>query len=324
MGMEEQAGHGGLRLLTFRDAEGERIGVERDERILDLTRAAALAGQPANTNELRSMLELITGGERALTRVHALVASSPSDVELSMEAVEILAPIPRPRKNIFCLGRNYAEHAAESLRAIGREVQLPEFPNIFTKAVTSVNGPYGDIPYDETVTTKLDWEVELAVVIGRGGRHIAKAEALAYVWGYTIINDVSARDVQNRSGVQWFLGKSLDGACPMGPVIVTADDMLDPTRLRLTCSVNGVLKQDDVAGSMLFDIPTIIETLSHILTLEPGDVIATGTPAGVGFARTPPEFLYPGDVVESSIASIGTLRNRVVQVTRGTEMPEKA
>ncbi len=309
--MAEQSERGGLRLLTYRDAGGERVGMERNGRILDLARAAALSGE---VNVWRTMLDLIAEGEPALERAQRLFASAPAQAELPMESVVILAPIPRPRKNVFCLGRNYAEHAAELLRAIGREVRLPEFPNIFTKAVTSVNGPYGDLPYDEAVTQYLDWEVELGVVIGRGGRHIPKSEALAHVFGYTVINDISARDIQNRAGVQWFLGKSLDGSCPMGPVIVTADGVPDPTRLRLTCTVNGVVRQEDVAGSMIFDIPTIIETLSQVLTLEPGDVIATGTPAGVGFARTPPEFLHPGDVVELTIEGIGTLRNRVVAV----------
>jgi 2-keto-4-pentenoate hydratase/2-oxohepta-3-ene-1,7-dioic acid hydratase in catechol pathway len=315
--MDEQTAQRGLRLLTFRDAAGERIGVERDGHILDLARAAALAEHTAGDDELRSMLALIEGGERTLEQVRSLAASAPEQAALARESVEILAPIPRPRKNIFCLGRNYAEHAAESLRAIGQEVKLPAFPNIFTKAVTTINGPYGDIPYDSSVTEKLDWEVELAVVIGPGGYHITRENALAHVWGYTVVNDISARDIQNRPGTQWFLGKSLDGACPMGPVIVTADGIADPQRLHLTLSVNGVVKQDDITEHLIFDIPTIVEALSQVLTLEPGDVIATGTPAGVGFARTPPEFLKPGDVLESTVEGIGTLRNRVVAVDRG-------
>lgn len=302
----------GLRILTFRDAAGTRLGVARGGRILDLARAADAAGGDARPDELRDMLALIAGGGEALARVRALVDAAPAEAALPWEAVEVLAPIPRPRKNIFCLGRNYAEHAAESLRAIGREVKLPEFPNIFTKAVTSVAGPYADIPYDTRVTEQLDWEVELGVIIGRGGRHIAREDAFVHVWGYTVLNDLTARDLQHQGGVQWFLGKSLDGACPMGPFIVTADGIPDPQGLRLRLAVNGAMKQDDTTEHMLFDVATIIETLSRVLTLEPGDILATGTPSGVGFARTPPEFLRPGDVVEATVEGIGTLRNRVM------------
>jgi 2-keto-4-pentenoate hydratase/2-oxohepta-3-ene-1,7-dioic acid hydratase in catechol pathway len=313
--MAEQAMVGGLRVLTFRDAEGERVGVERARgRIMDLARVATLAGEDAQAPELRRMLALIAGGEEALARVRALVASAPAEAELAWEAVEVLAPIPQPRKNILCVGRNYAEHAAESLRAIGQEVTLSAFPNLFTKATTTVNGPCGDIPYDAAVTEKLDWEVELGVIIGRGGRHIPRAEALEHVWGYTVLNDISARDLQHRPGVQWFLGKSLDGSCPMGPVIVTADGIADPQRLRLSLAVNGVVKQEDTTEHMLFDVATLIETLAQVMTLESGDILATGTPAGVGFGRTPPEFLRPGDLLESRIEGIGTLRNRVVEV----------
>ena len=221
----------------------------------------------------------------------------------------------RPRKNVFCVGRNYAEHAAESLRAVGREVKLPPAPNIFTKAVTAVTGPNAAIPYDASVTTQLDWEVELGVVIGRGGRHIAREHALAHVFGYTVINDLSARDIQNRPGMQWFLGKSLDGSCPLGPVIVTAAEIADPQSLALRLAVNGVVKQEDTTAHMLFDVAAIIAEISRAVTLEPGDIIATGTPAGVGFARTPPEFLQPGDLMETSVAGIGTLHNRITAAT---------
>jgi 2-keto-4-pentenoate hydratase/2-oxohepta-3-ene-1,7-dioic acid hydratase in catechol pathway len=230
--------------------------------------------------------------------------------------VEVLAPIPRPHKNIFCVGRNYREHAIESFRAVGKEVRLPESPNIFTKAVTTVNGPYGDIPFDPEVSEQVDWEVELAVVIGVGGRHLRKEDALTHVFGYTVLNDVTARDIQNRPGIQWFQGKSLDGFCPMGPVLVTADEIGDPQSLHLQLEVNGIRKQDSSTSLMLFDVATLIADLSEVLTLEPGDIIATGTPDGVGFARTPPEFLQPGDLMESSIEGIGTMRNRVVSVQR--------
>jgi 2-keto-4-pentenoate hydratase/2-oxohepta-3-ene-1,7-dioic acid hydratase in catechol pathway len=162
------------------------------------------------------------------------------------------------------------------------------------------------------VSERLDWEVELAVIVGPGGRHIAREDALRHIWGYTVLNDVSARDIQNRPGVQWFLGKSLDGSCPMGPWIVTSDELGDPTNLRLQLRVSGAVKQDDTTANMLFNIPALLAEISRFVTLQPGDILATGTPSGVGFARTPPEFLRPGDVMESEITGIGTLRNRVV------------
>lgn len=304
-----------MRLATFRDEAGTRIGAVRGERIVDLSRAALLAGEEPPL-ELREMRALIEGGTAALRRVHALLNGTPEEAELPVAAVELLAPIPRPRKNVFCLGRNYAEHAAESLRAIGQEVKVPAYPNVFTKAPTAITGPFADIPYDASLTTEIDWEVELTAVVGRAGRHIAKADALAYVFGYTILNDVSARDIQHKPGVQFFQGKSLDAASPVGPVIVTADEIPDPQKLRLRLLLNGEVKQDDTTANMLFDTATIIEVLSRVLTLEPGDLIATGTPAGVGFARTPPEFLKPGDVMESEIKGIGTMRNRIVEITR--------
>ncbi|MGZ3640141.1 MAG: fumarylacetoacetate hydrolase family protein [Ktedonobacterales bacterium] len=302
-----------MRLATFRDASGVRIGVVRGETIIDLARADVLSGEEAGA-ELRDVLALIDGGVEALHRAEALAEASLPQAVLPLADVELLAPIPRPRKNIFAVGRNYAEHAAESLRAIGQQMKLPEYPNIFTKAVTTVTGPRADIPYDATVTSELDWEVELGVIIGRGGRHIPREEALAHVWGYTVVNDITARDIQNKAGVQWFQGKSLDGSCPLGPWIVTADEIPDPQHLRLRLWVNDVLKQDDTTEHMLFDVAAIISTLSHVLTLEPGDILATGTPSGVGFARTPPEFLRPGDVMRTEVEGIGALLNMVTEV----------
>ena len=303
-----------MRVATFRTGGRERLGVVRDQRMVDVALAADRLERGDLAGAASGMLALIAGGDEALAALAEVVAAAPEDALLPLETVELRAPIPRPRKNILCVGRNYAEHAAESLRAIGQEVKLPEFPNIFTKAVTAVTGPTSEIVIDQAVSERIDWEVELAVIIGTGGRGIAREDALRHVWGYTILNDVSARDIQNRAGVQWFLGKSLDGSCPMGPWIVTADELRDPTNLRLRLLVNGIVKQEDTTAHMIFDIPTLLADISRGMTLEPGDILATGTPSGVGFARTPPEFLRPGDLMESEIEGIGTMRNRVVGV----------
>jgi 2-keto-4-pentenoate hydratase/2-oxohepta-3-ene-1,7-dioic acid hydratase in catechol pathway len=257
------------------------------------------------------MLTLIDAGPALWQRLQQDAPQLARSAEsLPLADTELLAPIPRPRKNILCLGLNYRDHAEESARAKGALLAIPTDAVVFTKNVTSVIGPYADIPAHTAVTRELDWEVELGVIIGVGGRGIARERALDHVFGYTVINDVSARDLQFRHK-QFFLGKSLDGSCPMGPWIVTRDEIADPQNLALQCRVNGVLKQNGHTRDMIFDVATIIEVLSRGMTLEPGDVISTGTPAGVGFARTPPEYLNPGDLVECEIEDIGTLRNRV-------------
>lgn len=260
-----------------------------------------------------SMLDIIDGGTVLMSELARRVESAPDSCRVPEAKIHLLAPIPRPRKNVICLGLNYADHAQESYAAQGKKVEIPQHPVVFTKAVTSVTGPFDDIPLDPHITTQLDWEVELAVVIGRGGRHIEEHNALDYVFGYTVINDVSARDIQFRHK-QYFLGKSLDGACPMGPCIVTADEIPNPQSLSLRTWVNGVLKQSSTTQAQIFSVAQIISLLSRSLTLEPGDIIATGTPSGVGFARTPPEFLSSGDSVECEIEAIGRLRNRIALV----------
>jgi len=260
-----------------------------------------------------TLLELIDAGPQRWAELRreapAIIAEGP---RWPLAEVQLLAPIPRPRKNIMCLGWNYAEHVSESAVASGRKIETPTDPVVFTKNVTSVNAPYGDLPAHSEVTQQLDWEVELGVVIGLGGRAIPRERALAHVFGYTVINDVSARDLQFRHK-QFFLGKSLDGSCPMGPAIVTPDEIPDPQMLAIASRVNGVPKQASSTREMIFDVASIVSILSRGMTLQPGDVIATGTPSGVGFARNPPEFLRPGDVVECEIERIGLIRNRVVQ-----------
>jgi 2-keto-4-pentenoate hydratase/2-oxohepta-3-ene-1,7-dioic acid hydratase in catechol pathway len=257
------------------------------------------------------MLRLVEGGSALLERVQA--ATRDRRPSSTLAEARLLAPFPRPPKNILCLGLNYREHVAEGARATSGNIRLPDYPVWFTKAVTSVCGPYEDICIDPAVSTQYDWEVELAVVIGREGRHIPRERALEYVHSYTVFNDFSVRDVQMRHGGQWFKGKSLDRSSPMGPWLVTPDELGDPASLTVTCRVNGVEKQRSNTSLMIFDIPTAIADISQVLTLEPGDVIATGTPSGVGFARTPPEFLRAGDVLETEIERIGVLRNRIVE-----------
>jgi 2-keto-4-pentenoate hydratase/2-oxohepta-3-ene-1,7-dioic acid hydratase in catechol pathway len=297
-----------MRLITCEYQQRYYLGIAQD----DIALLPALGGEPLN-----DMVELIAGGPGAWQRYRDLIPLLPSSCRVPLAHVRLLAPIPRPGKNILCLGLNYADHVAESSSAHGREIATPDHLVVFTKAVTSVTGPTADIPYDNAVTRQLDWEVELAVVIGRPGRHIREERAMDHVFGYTVVNDLSARDLQFRHK-QYFLGKSLDHCCPMGPWIVTCEDIPDPQGLDLRCWVNGQLKQEGNTRQQIFSIAAIIATLSRSMTLEAGDVIATGTPAGVGFARTPPEFLKPGDLVECEVAGIGRLSNRIVMEDQGS------
>jgi 2-keto-4-pentenoate hydratase/2-oxohepta-3-ene-1,7-dioic acid hydratase in catechol pathway len=291
-----------MRYVTFSQSSNPtpRLGALRDGRVLDLS---ANGGPP-------SLLALIQAGPAQWQRA-AAVAEAMGDAGMPLDSVRLHAPIPRPLKNVFCLGLNYVAHAKESAAARNKETKIPDIPVIFSKTPTTVNGPFDDVPVDRAVTSQVDWEVELGVIIGTTGKNIRGADALAHVFGYTVINDISARDVQIAHGGQWFKGKSLDGSCPMGPMVVTADEFGDPQAKRLQCRVNGVSKQDATTADMIFPVATIIEWLSKGMTLEAGDVIATGTPAGVGMGRDPKEFLQKDDVVETEIEGIGTLRNRI-------------
>ena len=258
-----------------------------------------------------SIQQLIEAGEAGLKAARELARDE--DVHLSAAAVQLLAPIPRTRKNVFCIGRNYIEHVAEGARAAGQATKLPEFPQIFTKAPTAINAPGAPVRLDEGLTKLLDYEVELAVVIGKAGRDIPKDRAYEHVFGYTIANDVTARDLQRRHE-QWFKGKSLDTSLPLGPWIVDAAEIGDPTTLELSLTVSGQERQRARASMMIFDIPTIIASLSAGMTLEPGDIIATGTPSGVGYAMTPPQGLKDGDVVVARIDRIGELESPIKAV----------
>ena len=245
-----------------------------------------------------------------------VIASGTSDIPLSnttlsLSDVDLLAPIPRPRRNIFCIGRNdHAKEFADSgFDATASDSHIPDYPVVFTKAPSTVIATGDEIDPHLNLTEALDYEAELGVIIGTGGRGITKEQAMDHVWGYTNINDVTARDMQKKHA-QWFLGKSLDTHCPMGPWAVTRDEVGDQP-LDLLCTVNGETRQQANTADLIFDIPTIIETISAGITLEPGDIIATGTPVGVGIGFNPPKFLSPGDVVEVSFTHLGTLRNQV-------------
>lgn len=285
-----------MKLLTYRYGGVERVGALRGDEVIDLSAVAA------------SMLDLIDGGPELLAAAQQVVATAEGGVALA--AVELRAPIPCPRKNIICLGMNYAAHAIESLRAKGLPEKLPEYPVFFSKMPTAVNHPNAPVPLMADVSAQRDWEVELAVIIGRRGRNIPASAALDYVFGYTIMNDVSARDLQTRHQ-QFFYSKSLDGSAPLGPWIVTADEIPDPHALGIRLRLNGELVQNSVTRDMIFDIPTCIATFSRGVTLEPGDIIATGTPSGVGMGMTPQRWLKVGDVMEAEIDGIGVLKNVV-------------
>ncbi|MCX7931147.1 MAG: fumarylacetoacetate hydrolase family protein [Rhodovarius sp.] len=290
-----------MRLVTFADAQGVRIGALDDgDAILDVT-----AAEP---NLPREMLALIAAGPAALEALRAALPRAPRVV-----GARLLAPIPRPPKNIFCVGKNYHEHAKEfagsGFDASAKEV-VPSYPVIFSKPHTAIIAHGEPILAAMDPTGSLDYEGELAVVIGQGGRGIAREAALAHVFGYTILNDVTARHLQRRHS-QWLLGKGLDSFAPMGPAILTADRVPDPRALALTTWVNGEQRQAASLADLIFDIPTLIETISAGITLEPGDVIATGTPAGVGIGFDPPRFLRRGDVVRIQVTGIGTLENPV-------------
>jgi 2-keto-4-pentenoate hydratase/2-oxohepta-3-ene-1,7-dioic acid hydratase in catechol pathway len=293
-----------MRLVTFSDAQGVRIGVHdpASGSIVDLS---------AGTRLPRDMNAFIALGSNGLSRARRAVRSG--DGRIPAGSVKILAPIPRPARNILCVGKNYHDHAKEfhssGVDTSAKET-VPEVPVIFTKWPNSVIGPGEPIPIANDYTDSTDYEGELAVVIGEGGRNIAKKDTYDHVFGYTIVNDVSARVLQNRHR-QWFLGKSLDGYCPMGPCIVTADEVKDVSQLQLVTQVNGDLRQSAFVGQLIFDIPTLIETLSRVMTLAPGDLIATGTCAGVGIGFDPPKYLKTGDTVAITIEPIGTLENPV-------------
>jgi 2-keto-4-pentenoate hydratase/2-oxohepta-3-ene-1,7-dioic acid hydratase in catechol pathway len=297
-----------MKLLMFRDGGGRRLGVApggESEEIVDV------AAAPGGDSLPGDILGVIDGGDGVLARLHDLAGSTSGQAVRQLADLELLAPFDPPRGNVLCIGRNYQKHAEEGARATNTEVGPP---TIFTKAITTINSPYGNVPINPAVSTKIDWEVELGVVIGRAGGNIKRASALDHVFGYTVVNDVTARDLQNGWGGQWFKGKSLDGSCPVGPWVLTKDEVPDVQSLQLQLRVNGVVKQDANTRDMIYPVDAIIEWLSVGMTLLPGMLIASGTPEGVGFARTPPEFLRAGDVMETEVQGVGLLRNTIVEL----------
>lgn len=303
-----------MKLVTFSESalKPTKTGViGTDGGVIDLARAAKSA-RVALPFDADDMISLVASGNKGLAAIKtALVKIKVSHYKLSK--VRLHAPIPRPRKNVFCVGWNYLDHFNEGVKARPHVQEMPAHPAFFTKQPLCMNAPFGNVPAHGGVTEKLDWEVELAMIIGKGGTNISEAQAMKHVFGYTVANDVSAREVQRHHGQQWFRGKSLDGHLPMGPWIVTAGDVRDPNNLNLQCRVNGVVKQNSNTRHLYFKLPRIIAELSAGITLEAGDIILTGTPSGVGHARTPPEFMKPGDIMETEVEGIGLLRNKIAK-----------
>jgi 2-keto-4-pentenoate hydratase/2-oxohepta-3-ene-1,7-dioic acid hydratase in catechol pathway len=302
-----------MKLVTYRRSieSQARLGALSDGFVVDVEALGADSDLRLPSN----MLEFIGRGP-AVTRATARLLQKglddwPIEAVLPLSNVRLLAPIPVPRKNIFGIGLNYVEHVAESSRSLDTSKDLPKQPVVFSKPPTTVIGPGEAIQHDAAITQQLDWEVELAVIIGQTARRVDVTRALDHVFGYSVMIDISARDCR-RAG-QWIVSKGQDTFAPFGPCIVTADEMSEPHCLELWLKVNGVEKQRSNTRHMLFKIPELIADLSSVMTLEPGDIIATGTPDGVGAGRTPQEWLWPGDIVEAGVEGIGSLRHPVVR-----------
>lgn len=311
-----------MQLLTYETGDVEAVGLHREGTVYDVRACLEAAGSdlgaslPGPLPDLKGIIEAWRRWERPLRaleeKLDRLAGRIPQAARRPMDDVTFLPPIPRPGKNPVLLGRNYQAHAEEGARVYGPQIGTPvvDHPIYFTKAATSLLGHRGSV-IRHAATKQLDYEAELAVIIGRGGRAIAPERVMDHVFGYTVCNDVSARDLQHRHK-QWFLGKSLDTAFPVGPWIVTKDEVPDPHALRVACRINGETRQDATTADLIFDIPTCISVFSQGITIEPGDLFATGTPEGCGFALNPPRFLNPGDVMECEVKGVGSLVNPVV------------
>jgi len=302
-----------MKLLTYLTSDNEqRAGFIHNNKAVDLEDF----GQVANFPLPSTILELIDMGFEVIAEINSLLEdiseAELAEISYNLSEIQILAPIPKPRKNIIGIGLNYTEHVAESARTLDTTGKLPQKPIIFSKPPTTVTGPNTNILLNPKLTQQLDWEVELAVVMGKKGKYVPKENALDYVFGYTVINDISARDCR-REG-QWIVSKGQDTFAPMGPFLVTKDEIENPHNLNLSLKLNGIEKQNSNTQFMLFNINDLIEDLSTVFTLEAGDIIATGTPAGVGAGRNPQEWMKDGDVVECYVEKIGTLTNTVKEI----------
>ena len=302
-----------MKLLTYKTQDTEpRLGFIHNNQVIDMQDFGDVSNFPLPND----MLELIDMGFEIIPEITEMIAETPEnffeEIAYEMNEVTILAPIEKPRKNIIGIGLNYTEHVAESARTLDTTGKLPTKPIIFSKPPTTVIATNTEIIKNTKLTSQLDWECELAVIISKKGKYVPKSEALDYVFGYTVINDISARDCR-REG-QWIVSKGQDTFAPMGPVIVTKDEIENPHNLNLSLKVNGVEKQNSNTKLMLFNINDLIEDLSTVFTLEAGDIIATGTPAGVGAGRDPQEWMYDGDVVEATVEGIGTIVNTIREI----------
>ncbi|HCQ13544.1 fumarylacetoacetate hydrolase family protein [Flavobacterium sp.] len=302
-----------MKLLTYKTQDTEpRLGFIHNNQVIDMEDFGEISNFPLPND----MLELIDMGFEIIAEITEMVSETPEnffeEICYEMDEVTILAPIEKPRKNIIGIGLNYTEHVAESARTLDTTGKLPQKPIIFSKPPTTVTATNTEIIKNTKLTEQLDWEVELAVVIGKKGKYVSKEDAMDYVFGYTVINDISARDCR-REG-QWIVSKGQDTFAPMGPILVTKDEIENPHNLNLSLKVNGVEKQNSNTKFLLFNINDLIEDLSIVFTLEPGDIIATGTPSGVGAGRNPQEWMYDGDVVEATVEGIGTIVNTVKEI----------
>lgn len=302
-----------MKLATYKTNDSQaRLGFLNNNVIVDMEDFGAISNFPLPND----MLQLIDMGFEIIAEINDLIANTAQEdleeVSYSLDEVTLLAPIQKPRKNIIGIGLNYTEHVAESARTLDTTGKLPQKPIVFSKPPTTVTGPNTDVILNTKLTQQLDYEVELAVIISKKGKYIATENAFDYIFGYSIINDISARDCR-REG-QWIVSKGQDTFAPMGPYLVTKDEIKNPHDLNLSLKLNGVEKQNSNTKLLLFNINDLIEDLSTVFTLEAGDIIATGTPAGVGAGRNPQEWMKEGDVMELTIEEIGTLINTVKEI----------
>jgi 2-keto-4-pentenoate hydratase/2-oxohepta-3-ene-1,7-dioic acid hydratase in catechol pathway len=302
-----------MKLLTYKTQDTEpRLAFLHNNQVIDMEDFGEISNFPLPND----MLDLIDMGFEIIAEITEMIAETPEsffeEIAYEFHEVTFLAPIEKPRKNIVGIGLNYTEHVAESARTLDTTGKLPSKPIIFSKPPTTVTATNTEIIKNTKLTSQLDWECELAVVISKKGKYVAKEDAMDYVFGYTVINDISARDCR-REG-QWIVSKGQDTFAPMGPILVTRDEIENPHNLNLSLKVNGVEKQNSNTKFMLFNINDLIEDLSIVFTLEPGDIIATGTPSGVGAGRDPQEWLHNGDVVEATVEGIGTIVNTVKEI----------